>query len=114
MPPGTPHAVVTLEDSVSFGGMYYLPSMYSETLNAILDLHTHGQRLTNSDVPGAHLYLFHLVGYYFAILNMDGWFPQGKDLIIPDGDGFSNQNNDLRHVYNRLQSGTSGFSSSCP
>ena len=79
MKPGTPHKVLTVEDSVTFGTSYYLPGFYKDTLDTILELHRHGQRLTNSDYPGSHIHLFHVVGYYHLLLQDSGWFSDQSD-----------------------------------
>jgi len=101
MRPGTPHSVFTVRDSVCFGGMYFFPSMFSDSLNAIADHHTHGQILTNSDHPGAHLYLYHLVGFYSEILKEEGWFS--------DPNGTQGEPVQYQGLYDRLLRGKLGL-----
>jgi hypothetical protein len=79
MPPGTLHTVMTTEDSLSVGSMLYLPNCYSRSLKTIGVLHRHGQALSNSDYPGAHLILFHLVGHYANILTIEGFMEKTED-----------------------------------
>jgi hypothetical protein len=64
------HAVLTVQDSISTGGMCYLPFLHSNSLNTILQLHLHGQSLSNSDYIMAQVHLFRLIGYYSGKLRL--------------------------------------------
>ena len=79
MPPGTFHAVMTTEDSVSIGGMLFLPSSYTDMLRCQIQLHLQGQWLSNSDYPGSHVDLFDLCYYYYRQLDNKGLL--GGELI---------------------------------
>jgi hypothetical protein len=68
MRPGTFHMVMTISDSLSVGGMYYDPLLYDYMQFTQLQLHVNGQRICNSDYPGAQNYLFQLVGCYWWML----------------------------------------------
>ena len=72
MPPGTLHAVLTIRNSVSLGGMCHLPTSYIRMLRTQIQLHLEGLRLTNSDYPGTHTRLFELLGYYYRALEYAG------------------------------------------
>lgn len=64
MRPGTMHMVMTLTASLTVGGIIHFPFCYTRTLDAIIDEHLWGQRLSNVDYVGSHLALFLLLGYY--------------------------------------------------
>jgi hypothetical protein len=79
MQPGVMHQVFTLEDSVSKGGMCYLPFKMELTLKTLVQLHWNGQLLSNSDYVKAPLSLFRLIGYYSSRLRLHGFLPLRKE-----------------------------------
>jgi hypothetical protein len=86
MPPGTFHAVMTTRDSVSIGGMFYLPNQYTTTFYTLVQLHLHGQRICNSDIPTAPLYLFRILNAYHTILSCEGLLKAKAPLSNRDHD----------------------------
>lgn len=68
MRPGTLHMVMTLRDSLSVGSFIHYPFCYRRSLDAIVDEHLFGQRLTNGDKLEGHLSLFYMVRYYASIV----------------------------------------------
>jgi hypothetical protein len=74
MRPGTLHMVISLEDSVSTGGMFYNPKCYDLTLDTIVQLHHDGMRLSNSNYPGSQLILFQLFAHYHSKLVNAGFY----------------------------------------
>ena len=83
MMPGTPHAVLTLEDSLAEGGHFYSGLQYKRTLYSILAEHFCGKYITNASHPRAPLLLFktlmglvakmkyHSSGKFFASAKID-------------------------------------------
>lgn len=57
MPPCTPHAVLTLEDSVALGGHFYCNLTMDRTLDAIVQEHFFGDFVTNTEHTRAPLLL---------------------------------------------------------
>lgn len=55
---GTPHAVLTLEDSLAEGGHFYSGLHYRRTLYALLHEHFCGNYICNASHPKAPLVLF--------------------------------------------------------
>jgi hypothetical protein len=78
MDPGRFHIVISLCDTLSIGGMFHVPSQYDKMLLTQIQLHLHGQRICNSDYPGAQSHLFQLVGSYKGIMKSHGLLNKGK------------------------------------
>jgi hypothetical protein len=76
MRPGTFHMVLTLEDSVSTGGMFYNPVCYDRTAMALLSTHLHGMRVSNLSYPGGQLVLFELFLHYIATLTTEKFYSE--------------------------------------
>ena len=55
---GTPHAVLTLEDSLTEGGHFFSGLQYKRTLYSILAEHFCGKYITNASQHRAPLLLF--------------------------------------------------------
>jgi hypothetical protein len=66
--------VLTVEDSVSIGQMYYNPRSYDRSLAAMINVHLHGMRITNTGYPGGQTQLFKLIAYYHRKLYNEGFF----------------------------------------
>ncbi|KZS90986.1 hypothetical protein SISNIDRAFT_487996 [Sistotremastrum niveocremeum HHB9708] len=67
MPPGTIHAVATLETSVCRGVFYYPRASYFSTLCAVVEEHIAGLNLTNSNDPTLSANFFRLWMHYEEI-----------------------------------------------
>lgn len=67
--PGTPHFVITLEDSMAVGGHFYsMPSMKS-TLRAMMLEHYFGGTVTNSAHPQSPIALVKLLDFFVDIFD---------------------------------------------
>ena len=53
--------VITLEDSICFGGHFYSLETMEETLQSIVDEHYHGKSTTNAEHPRAYLSMIQYV-----------------------------------------------------
>ena len=61
MPGGTPHTVITIEDSFVVGGHFYTISCMRTTMEALVNEHFMGNDWTNDEYPTAMIYLFKMV-----------------------------------------------------
>ena len=75
MPPGTPHAVLTLEDSFALGGHFYNFGTMLETAKAMVQEHYFGLSLTNTEHTRAPILL--MKG--FAGLTHGSFDPESPD-----------------------------------
>ncbi|KZS89170.1 hypothetical protein SISNIDRAFT_489391 [Sistotremastrum niveocremeum HHB9708] len=67
MPPGTVHAVFTVQTSIARGSVYYLASSYDQTLFALLEEHVAGLYVTNTTDLAFTGNLFRLWMYYHRL-----------------------------------------------
>lgn len=58
MRPGTPHYVVTLEDSLCVGGHFFTSTTFTKTLFACIHEHFVGTSITNTEHCEVHIVLF--------------------------------------------------------
>ena len=96
MPPGTVHTVMTVFDSVSTGGLFFVPTLFNRSLDTLIELHEDGRRLSNSDYPGAQVHYFHLLASYHLSLSSYGFY--------------NDPPHSAKEVYDRLRKGKSRLS----
>jgi hypothetical protein len=68
MPPGTYHAVFSLQSSISTGGGVCLKNSYSRVLETAIREHHYGQLVSNEIYTDSHLLFFHLLKLYLVTI----------------------------------------------
>ncbi|KAL5522155.1 hypothetical protein ACEPAF_7597 [Sanghuangporus sanghuang] len=81
MPPGTVHAVLTLQDSLALGGHFYNFGTMESTAISLIREHYFGQYLTNTEHPKAPLLL---MKGFMALMNSDYDSKTSLDESEPD------------------------------
>ncbi len=71
MAPGTPHHVITTENSIVTGGHFFSASHYTRTLEAILFEHFVGGEATNTSHSDVHIVLFKILRKYCDAIDTD-------------------------------------------
>ncbi|KAK2459345.1 hypothetical protein APHAL10511_008638 [Amanita phalloides] len=84
MRPHTPHAVVTLENSICFGGHFYCTRTLKETCIGVLQTFVGSQLLTNSDCRGSWKLFHRMVVYYHHVLVENRDDPDVDKAHVPD------------------------------
>jgi hypothetical protein len=68
---GTTHFVLGIQTALLLGWNIYLPCNWTLALTNVLLTHLHGQYVSNTAIPGAHLGIFHLLDHYYSIVEAE-------------------------------------------
>lgn len=61
MQPGTPHHVISTEDTIAVGGHFFSSLLFSRTLEAMIAEHFASDFLTNTEHSEVHIVLFKML-----------------------------------------------------
>lgn len=69
MQPGTPHHIISTEDTIAIGGHFFSTFLFSKTLEALIIEHFVAEFITNTEHTEVHIVLFKMLRKYRDGLN---------------------------------------------